>query len=257
MTVFNILTAKESLLFGYDATRVAEARAKIAIEPDQKRALFIAERSRVDFVYNTAALEDNPFTYPEVQTLIDGITVGGHKITDSEQVLRLNQALSYVIALIKDVKFEFTAQIAKEIQTIAAKTEALELGVFRNGGVSVGGSTFKVPNADMLDTLYEQGKQTLNTIADPIQKAFLLFLWGSLIQFFWDGNKRTSRFMCNGILMDAGYPPMMITKEEKLAYNQTMLQFYNTQDATEAMVWFYERYLERITHFGFPSNAKS
>jgi Fic family protein len=257
MTVSTVLDAKKSLLFGYDAAKVAEARAKIAIEPDQKRALYVAERSRADFVYNTAALEDNPFTYPEVQTLIDGITVGGHKITDAEQVLRLNQALSHVIGLVKDKSFEFTAKTAKEIQGIVAKNEALTYGVFRNSIVFIGNTTYTVPNFEKLEEIFETGKTALNTVDDPIQKAFLVFLWGSLIQFFHDGNKRTSRFMCNGILMSAGYPPMMITKQEKLEYNKTMSEFYNTQDGTAALVWFYDRYRERIEKFGFESKPQA
>ena len=257
MTVANILNAKDSLLFGYDTTKVAEARATIEIAPDQKRALFVAERSRADFVYNTAALEGNPFTYPEVQTLLEGITVGGHKITDAEQVLRLNQALSHVIGLVKDNAFTFTAQTAKDIQGIVAKNEALTYGVFRDGGVFIGGTDYKVPPAEKLEGLFAAGKIALDSVTDPIQKAFLVFLWGSLIQFFYDGNKRTSRFMCNGILMSSGYPPMMITKQEQLAYNQVMTEFYNTQDGTNALVWFYDRYRERIEKFGFTSSPKS
>jgi hypothetical protein len=73
---------KHSLLFSYDIDKVLEARQHIQIEPDKKRALFVVERGRVDFVYNTAALEGNPFTFPEVKTLLDGITVGGHKLSD-------------------------------------------------------------------------------------------------------------------------------------------------------------------------------
>jgi Fic family protein len=94
-------------------------------------------------------------------------------------------------------------------------------------------------------------------IEDPLHRAFLVFLWGSLIQFFYDGNKRTSRFMCNGILMSAGYPPMMITAKEQLPYNQVMAHFYDTQDATEALVWFYGVYSERITQFGFSPSPQA
>jgi hypothetical protein len=127
------MNTKASLLFSYDRARVREARDRIQIEPDRKRALFVAERGRVDFVYNTAALEGNPFTFPEVKTLLDGITVGGHKPSDAEQVLRLNQALSHVIELVKAEKFEFSDTTAKTIRGIVAKDEALKWGVFRNG----------------------------------------------------------------------------------------------------------------------------
>lgn len=249
-----VVNTKESLLFSYDPAKTLEARECIQMTPDLKRALFVAERGRVDFVYNTAALEGNPFTFPEVKTLLDGITVGGHKLSDSEQVLRLNQALSYVIGLVKDKKFELTEATAKAIQGIVAKDEALQWGVFRDGVVFIPGTDYKVPPADQLNALFEQGKQALLAIDDPIHQAFLVFLWGSLVQFFYDGNKRTARFLCNGILMSAGYPPMMITAKEQLPYNQVMARFYDSQDATEALVWFYERYRERIEKFGFSSS---
>jgi Fic family protein len=248
---------KVSTMFSFDQARAQQARDRIQIEPDKKRALFVAERGRVDFVYNTAALEGNPFTFPEVKTLLEGVTVGGHKVSDAEQVLRLNQALSYVIDLVKSETFELSESTAKTIQGIVAKDEALKWGVFRDSTVFIQGTEYQVPPAEDLPTIFEAGKQTLLQIADPVGRGFLVFLWGSLVQFFYDGNKRTARFLCNGILMSAGYPPMMITAKEQLQYNQVMARFYDTQEATEALIWFYERYEERIKQFGFsPSPRK-
>jgi len=37
-------------------------------------------------------LEGNPITWPEVKTLMDGVTVGGHRIDDQRQVLNLADA---------------------------------------------------------------------------------------------------------------------------------------------------------------------
>jgi Fic family protein len=244
-------TAKGALLFSYSVAGIQAARDRLCLVPDQKRALFTAERGRVDFVYNTAALEGNPFTYPEVKTLLEGITVGGHKLTDSEQVLRLNRALSHVIGLVKDKKFQFSAATACEIQGIVAKEEALKWGEFRDGGVEIGGTDYKPPKAENLKAIFAIGEKELNAIQDPILKAFLIFLWGSLNQFFYDGNKRTSRFMANGILMDAGFPPVMIQAKEQLTYNQVMTRFYDTQDGTEALNWFYDYYRERTIDLGF------
>jgi hypothetical protein len=65
-------------LFTDDRTRIDEA--KLTLLPDQRRALFLAEKARADFVFNTAALEGSPLTVPEVKTLLDGIMVGGHKL---------------------------------------------------------------------------------------------------------------------------------------------------------------------------------
>lgn len=49
---------------------------------DKARAVFRAKKILEGLVYDTVALEDNPFTFPEVKTLLDGITVGGHKLSD-------------------------------------------------------------------------------------------------------------------------------------------------------------------------------
>ncbi len=37
-------------------------------------------------------LEGNPFTYPEVQTLLEGITVGGRRLSDERQILSLSES---------------------------------------------------------------------------------------------------------------------------------------------------------------------
>jgi hypothetical protein len=94
------------LRLNFDAARVATARTNLKLKPDPARALFMAEKMRPDFMYHTAALEGNPFTFPEVKTLIEGITVGGHKQSDAEQVLNLNLALTHVIGLVKAGTFK-------------------------------------------------------------------------------------------------------------------------------------------------------
>ncbi|NOT69400.1 MAG: filamentation induced by cAMP protein fic [Methylophilaceae bacterium] len=245
------MSTKSALLFTYREAEVQASRDRLSLLPDKRRALFMAERGRVDFVYNTAALEGNPFTYPEVKTLLDGITVGGHKLTDLEQVLRLNRALSHLIGLVKENKFQFDAKTACEIQGIVACDEALTWGKFRDGGVEIGGTSYKPPKAENLAEIFARGEQALNAMDDPIFKAFLIFLWGSLNQFFYDGNKRTSRFLANGVLMSTGFPPVMIQAKDQLAYNQVMTRFYDSQEGTEALVWFYEYYRERIAGLGF------
>ena len=251
MTIESLLSERGHLMFSYDAAQVEHIRASIALIPNTERALFMAEKMRIDFVYNTAALEGNPYTYPEIKTLIEGITVGGHKVSDTEQVLNLNRALSHVIGLVKSHTFELNKSAACTIQGIVANGEALTWGQFRDGQVFIGGTEYVPPQAKDLDTIFEQGAQLLNTIDDPVFKAWLTFLWGSLNQFFYDGNKRTSRFLANGTLLTAGLPPLMILAKDQLQYNEIMTRFYDTQDATEALRWLYQYYVERIHGFGF------
>lgn len=58
----------------------------------KKELLFTTSKMHSELVFNMTKLEGNPYTYPEVKTLLDGITVGGHKLSDQAQVLRVSAA---------------------------------------------------------------------------------------------------------------------------------------------------------------------
>ncbi|TET86949.1 MAG: hypothetical protein E3J96_06445 [Sulfurovum sp.] len=44
-------------------------------KPNKKHAFMLVKKDKIDFIYNTSALEGNAMTYPEVQTLLEGITI--------------------------------------------------------------------------------------------------------------------------------------------------------------------------------------
>jgi hypothetical protein len=60
------------------------------MKPNKNKALMLAKRQLAEFVCDAVNLEGINLTLPEVQTLLDGITVGGHKLGD--QQIALNQA---------------------------------------------------------------------------------------------------------------------------------------------------------------------
>jgi len=60
------------------------------MKPNTAKAIMLARRQLSEFVCDAVNLEGINFTLPEIQTLLDGVTVGGHKVTD--QQIALNQA---------------------------------------------------------------------------------------------------------------------------------------------------------------------
>ena len=84
-----------------------------------------------------AKLEGNPFTYPEVQTLLDGITVGGRKISDERQILNLAEAATELARLVKAREFLLSKEISDRLQFLLAREEALESGHFRGEGKEI------------------------------------------------------------------------------------------------------------------------
>jgi hypothetical protein len=77
----------------------------------------------------------------------------------------------------------------------------------------------------------------LEQVSNPFERATAFFLFGSLLQFFFDGNRRTSRFMMNGILMTAGIDAVSVPAVRGSGFNSRMVHFYATRNASEMMAF--------------------
>jgi Fic family protein len=204
-----------------------------------------------EFVWDAGVLEGNPFTFPEVKTLLDGVTVGGHNISDQEQILNLANSSKYLLELVKAGKFSLDKTTFTELHARVARNEALEWGHFRGEGresnytpdVGLGEHGRYTPlatvaNAPELNRVFAMGLQALETdVKQPFEKAAAFFLFGALQQFFFDGNKRTSRFMMNGILMSAGVDAISVPAAKAREFNENMVQFYLTKNGTDMMAF--------------------
>lgn len=199
---------------------------------NKKKTIMLAYKMLPEYVFDTANLENNPLTFPEVKTLLDGITIGGHKINDVEQVLNIKNAWMILLELIKNEKFVLSAKIFNKINDAIAKNEALYAGKFRNGSVQIAGTkSYNAPQYNDLEGIFENEIHTIIDSFTPVEQAIRLFLWGSLNQFYWDGNKRTFRIIANGILINEGIGIFNIKSTDILEFNTLMIDFYDTCNA--------------------------
>jgi len=236
--------------FNFDPEKLSDFE-RIRFIQDQPRALFLAKRQQPDLVFNAAALEGNPISLPEVKTLLDGITVGGHQLSDQQQVLHLNESYLRLYEMVQQKTFILEKDIFCELHGIIAEDEALTWGVFRDGNVTVGGTQYRPPSSDKLPDLFEAGLEQIKKIDPLLLRALAFFLFGSLHQFFYDGNKRTSRLMMNGELLRNGLPVLNVFAKDQLEFNRQMIHFYDTQDATEALNFFTDYYYQQNSDLGF------
>lgn len=202
--------------------------------PDKRRALFRARKLHAEMVYDAAVFEGVNYTFPEVQTLLGGIAVGGKKLTDQELVLRLAQAHKWLFDTVEAGAFALDKATACALNALVAKGEALEEGVFRTGQVRIAGTrTWTPPDAADLDGLWGTTAAAWAAQADPYRKATAVFLDVARTQFFWDGNKRTGRLLMNGVLLAAGFDALSVPAVRQLDYNEKMLRFYESGDQAE------------------------
>ena len=77
----------------------------LSITPNRALALMFAKRELSVFVWDAVNLEGIPFTLPEVQTLLDGVTVGGHRVADQQVALNQAAAWKELFAAIEQDRF--------------------------------------------------------------------------------------------------------------------------------------------------------
>jgi len=77
-----------------------------------------------------------------------------------------------------------------------------------------------------------------------IDLAFEIFLWMSLNQFYYDGNKRISRLFANMILISSGQGIFNVRVKDRLQFNILMVKFYNTKEADDIFDFLYDYCLE-------------
>jgi Fic family protein len=197
-----------------------------AMQPNILLAKQLAKRDLAALVYDAVNLEGVNMTLPEVQTLLDGITVGGHKISD--QNMALNQAKTWetIFDLVGKNEFRFDKATALKLHFIAAQEEALSWGQFRSGYVSIAGSSYEPPAPEELDECWDEVEKLVSKEADIYDQAITAFLQMARNQFFWDVNKRMGRFMMNGILLSNGFPIINVPAKRQQEFNTLMLDFY-------------------------------
>lgn len=237
----------DTLGFRWDRDSVPRELPRVSLE----RALFRFSRMLPEYVWDAGVLEGNPFTFPEVKTLLEGVTVGGRKLSDQEQILNLAESAKYLIELVKQKHFRLDKETFCALNARVARNEALEWGHFRGEGaetaytpdVALGDRGRYTPlpterGAGRLNDAFAGGIRALQDgVANPFERAAAFFLFGSLQQFFFDGNKRTSRFMMNGVLMSEGIDAISIPAVRATAFNSRMVDFYITRDATPMMAF--------------------
>ncbi|RFA12914.1 hypothetical protein B7R22_14495 [Subtercola boreus] len=198
-------------------------------------------------MWDAAALEGNPYTLPEVQTLLEGVTVSGHRIEDQDQILALNDAYNELDDLVKSGSFRLDKPTSDHIHGLVAVHEAIESGHFRGEGQVGGGGLVGLGELGRYQasdpgssgsTLREENVQLLaylGQLDDPREQAIAYFCAATRRQFYFDGNKRTARIMMTGQLMLHGFDAISISARRRLEFNEKLRELFDTADATALM----------------------
>ena len=195
----------------------------------------LKESINLEWTYNSNGIEGNTLTLRETQVVLEGITVGGKSIKEHLEAINHEQAILFLDELVKDNE-PITEWNIKNIHGLILKEIDNEnAGKYRRENVTIKGATHIPPDYIKVPELMEKlilNYETWNNY-HPIIRAALLH--GELVKIhpFIDGNGRTSRLLMNLELMNSGYNPVIIKKEDRLKYYESLDKAHTTGNYTD------------------------
>lgn len=207
----------------------------------------------VDFACASSVLEGGTYSLLDTQALIEyGERAEGKPLSDAFLVLNHKNAFEYLYDnLALDSIFEVHKRLTDdhglaELQSSPHFLQKDQLGRVREyEEVRINTTTYSPPfrpGTGYIKKMLNLVLETSVSIKNPIESAFYLFTRLPYLQPFADGNKRTSRAMCNVPLMRAGLPPISFMDFSKRDYIVSMLSFYELGDTKFAATTFSSAY---------------
>ena len=195
----------------------------------------LQETVNLEWTYNSNGIEGNTLTLRETQVVLEGITVGGKSIKEHLEAINHEKAIIYLNDLVKEEHPITEWNIRNIHQLILKEIDDDNAGKYRNENVTIKGATHIPPNYVKVPELMEKLILNYNNWNNyhPIIQAALLH--GELVKIhpFVDGNGRTSRLLMNLDLMNHGYNPVIIKKEDRLEYYAALDKAHTTGDYTD------------------------
>ena len=210
----------------------------------QQQNLFLAKKKWDENVYCGMKMENRAVTFPQTQTILNGVNVPNVQLDDIQAILNMRDAWKFLLSTVSEpVTFDYWCKLNEYI----ARNEALEWGKLRTGSVGISGTDYEPPVPDKDKTIAELEAILTDADASTTDKALAAFTWGARGQFFWDGNKRTSLMLANKVLILGGAGIMTITDKYMEQFNGLLLDFYNTGESEALKVFLYDNAIQGIT----------
>lgn len=196
----------------------------------------LEENFKLEWTYNSNAIEGNTLTLKETKVVLEGITIGGKTMREHLEAINHKEAIEFLEELINDNR-ELSEMDIKNIHTLVLKgIDDENAGRYRTENVIISGATHIPPESVIVPELmekliyrYDEWKEKYH----PIVVAALLHAEFVKIHPFIDGNGRTARLLMNFETMKNGYPPIIIKTEERHKYYDALDKGAMTGDYTD------------------------
>ncbi len=208
----------------------------------QQESLFLAKKKWDENIYCGMRMENRAVTFPQTQTILNGVNVPNVQLDDIQAILNMRDAWKYLLATVEE---PLTVEYICKLNEYIARNEALAWGTLRTGNVGISGTDYKPP-VPQYNAVCDDLNNILTENTTHTEKALNAFVWGARSQLFWDGNKRTSMTVANKILIQNGAGILTITDKHMESFNTLLLDYYNTGESEALKTFLYENAIQGI-----------
>ena len=210
------------------------------LTPEQSR--FLAKKKWDENIYCGMRMENRAVTFPQTQTILNGVNVPNVQLDDIQAILNMRDAWRYLMDTVDE---PITLSYVCKLNDFIARNEALAWGKLRTGNVGISGTDY-IPPVPSWEAAEEELQNIIGADTSYTEKALNAFIWGARGQLFWDGNKRTSMTLANKILIASGSGILTITDKHMEQFNALLLDYYNTGEGEPLKRFMYDNAIQGI-----------
>ncbi|WP_173912945.1 zeta toxin family protein [Acinetobacter sp. Marseille-Q1618] len=246
---------KEKLGFNYDSSIFPDLQ-DIPTYP-KGHVVHQYQSNLPNHIENAAVLSNNPIGIEGIKEIMSGYSIPNQKLSDLHQIQDLLAGSKHLIKMFENDGFKFNKETYLELNKKVAAHDSFEPGVFRGEGQETAFTPYvgirhhishkpiaTEEDAPKLNKIWEDGIEALKSIENPMERGIATYLFCAKNQFTFEGEKRTALLMMNGELMNSGLQAMSLPKENTFAFQDKMLNFYKTNDASSIMEFMVNCYPE-------------
>ena len=190
----------------------------------------LKEQFRIEMTYNSNAIEGNKLTLKETFLVInEGLTIKGKSLKDHLEAKDHYEALNYLYEFVeKDSLHTVSEVFLRNLQQLVVReTDPDWAGRYRIGDVIITGSDHIPPDANSVPYLMNDLIKWVRNNKRKMHSIELAAIFHHRIVFihpFFDGNGRTARLAMNLILMQKGYPLVVMLKNDRKRYYDSLVK---------------------------------
>ena len=210
-----------------------EDKYKMTLEEN----IFVAKRNIVDSIWKSANLEGIAVTYPQIETIFQGLGIQNMKVKDINAIVNLKHSWEFIL---ENIEYLVDLNYICKINHLIG-----EANVNPFPGLSMGGTDWK-PEIPDKEKVNDSLNKILESENSATEKAINLMLYLMRSQLFYDGNKRTSMMVANQVMIQNGAGIISVPIKYQEEFLELLVKFYETNNMDEIKELIYNHCIDGI-----------